>query len=109
MAKLKDRGFFSLTIEDAHGEEVTQDLNLWKVCNYLHRLQLDFQGKSIVDFHDAVAEYLKELGYPTCSHQLADDFIATIRDAVAKTQKKSDGNSSPSADLPDSTASMSAT
>ena len=105
--RLRDRGTFTLDIEDAAGLVATKELDLWQVNNRLYQMQLEFEGKPLTDFHAAVVQYLTELGFPTCSQMLADEFVGAIRQAVAEAKKKA-GSASPSAASPASTASTSA-
>lgn len=89
MIILEELGYFVLGVRGPDGETVEQRLDLWKVNNRLFALQTEYEGKPLVDFHQAVVEYLQQLGFPECSHMLAASFIAAVRDAMEALQKKS--------------------
>lgn len=81
--ELEDLGFVTIAIGG-----VSQRLDLFAVNNKLWDLAKAHEGKSATDYHSAVVEFLKTLGFPECSHYLADKFIRAIWSAVDDIKKK---------------------
>jgi hypothetical protein len=87
---LDDDGFVQVRIGDAE-----QRLDLYDVYNHLQEVKRRTDGKPGYEFHAAVCGYLKGLGYPECSHRLADRFAVEIAEAVGRLSFPGGGGPNP--------------
>jgi hypothetical protein len=94
--ELTDVGFLDVTING-----VLQRLDLYYVNNRLYELGRQFSNKPAPEYHTAVVQLLVELGFPDCSHHLADRFVRGIVEKVK--QLGNAGSGTPTLGLPAST------
>jgi hypothetical protein len=86
-------------------DTVERMIDLWAAHNALWQIQQETKGKSPTERDRRVVDYLISLGFPSCSHRVADKFVGAVADAVL-TLKKKDGSGTNAAS-PGSTASPS--
>src|SRR5436190_1128226 len=94
--QLDDIGFLDVTINS-----VMQRLDLYYVNNRLYELGRQFSNKPAPEYHAAIVQLLVELGFPECSHHLADRFVRGIAERVK--QLGNGGSGTPTLGLPGST------
>lgn len=88
--ELQDVGFIEVVINNE-----MKRLDLWEVNNRLFAIGHEHRGKAATEYHAAVAEYIKQLGFPECSHWLADQFVLKITGAVNALKNSAAGESKP--------------
>lgn len=104
LANLKDDGYETVRLVDEAGAVVYEtQLDLFEANNKLIDIFRANQGKSAVDYYDAVVSWLKEKGFPDVSHRFADNFVQGI---FAKVKElKNDPAGAPAPGSPASTES----
>lgn len=85
------------------GVEVSIDL--YEANNRIYELATEFREKPTHEYHAALVNYIQSLGFPACSHYLADRFGASVVQAVEDLKKKAGGEQTPGS--PASTAQQS--
>jgi hypothetical protein len=63
---------------------VVKNLDLWKTCGELQEIGEGCENKSLKDYHEAIRLYIKELGFPECSHNTASNFVRAIYEEVGR-------------------------
>jgi hypothetical protein len=101
---LNDDGFEMVYLKDAEGKVLfKKELDLWETQNHIFDLQEKFKGKPHFEFHAAVVDYLKKLGFPPVSHRFADRLVGQLNAKVKELKNAPAGDPSPGS--PASTAS----
>jgi len=101
---ITDEGMETLRLKDDEGKVIFEKtFDLWDVNNHIYDLQQKFKNRPAHEYHAAVVEYLKTLGFPPVSHRFADALIGRITARVQELKNDPAGESLPNS--PDSTES----
>jgi hypothetical protein len=90
MIDLDDDGFIPVKING-----VEKRLDLYLVNNRLYELGRQKAGKPDHEYIAGVVELLAELGFPDCSHRLADRFVVGVNETLASLKNVSGGGPKP--------------
>lgn len=80
--EITEDGYAEVALADANGGKVTLQVDVYRAFNRLCEVDRFMSDQPMSKRHQAIVDFLKELGFPECSHRVADQFGVAIAERV---------------------------